>query len=131
VLAPKKSLGDMEAFAESAIKLERVMKRPHDWENEEDLKGPPPFLLPQVRRLYRMIEHESPERKNYFQRQIDFAVQGNVTEIAAALIVQYQQEGSVDWDQEEYIKLSESVLQPDHSCLSSSLLQGGEIGVLV
>jgi hypothetical protein len=50
-----------------------------------------------------MIEHESPERKNYFQRQIDFAVQGNVTEIAAALIVQYQQEGSVDWDQEEYI----------------------------
>ena len=65
----------MEAFAESAIKLERVMKRPHDWENEEDLEGPPPFLLPQVRRLYRMIEHESPERKNYFQRQIDFAVQ--------------------------------------------------------
>jgi hypothetical protein len=50
-----------------------------------------------------MIEHESPERKNYFQHQIDFAVQGNVTEIAAALIVQYQQEGSVDWDQEEYI----------------------------
>lgn len=29
----------MEAFAESAIKLERVMKRPHDWENEEDLEG--------------------------------------------------------------------------------------------
>jgi hypothetical protein len=46
VLAQKKSLGDMEAFAESAIKLERVMKKPHDWENEEDLEGPPPFLLP-------------------------------------------------------------------------------------
>jgi hypothetical protein len=59
-----------------------------------------------------MIEHESPERKNYFQRQIDFAVQGNVTEIAAALIVQYQQEGSVDWDQEAYIV---EVKPPNHT----------------
>ena len=51
-----------------------------------------------------MIEHESPERKNYFQRHIDDCVHGtDLSELAAALIVEYQTKGSIDWAQEEYI----------------------------
>ena len=90
-------LDDMEFFAEAAYQLREIMTDRHDWENEEDLEGPPPFLLPQVRRLYRLIELELPDRKRYFQRQIDDAVDGtDINELAAALIIEYQQKGSID-----------------------------------
>lgn len=106
----------MEHFAEAAFILHQRTKKNHNWKKEGDLEGPPPFLLPQVRRLYQMIEHESPERKNCFQRHIDDCVHGtDLSELAAALIVEYQTKGSIDWDQEEYIMNCQATLPATES----------------
>ena len=98
------TLYDMESFAEAAHNLRERLTERHDWENEDDLERPPPFLLPQVRQLYRLIEHELPEKKHYFQRQIDDAVDGtDINKLAADLIIRYEKKGSIDWDKEDFI----------------------------